>query len=146
MALRAASPPVAAHAIASGLALGIEATTVIAGRPLDAASTPDQAVVAVAASIRFSIGSEASTVGAIRMRSVRRIPVRPGTPGVVIVVVSTVPASVIDVGVVVENDGASASPESPIAVPRVPTPAKATHSAKHTEPAEGCSQGYAGAE
>lgn len=146
LALGAVSPTVATHAISTVVALRIEAAPVVAGCPLDAASATDQAVVAVAASVWFSIGSEPSAVGTIGVRSVRRVPVRSRAPRVVIVVVSTVPACVTDVGIVVINDGAPASPESPIAVPGVEAPAKAAHSTKYSEASEGGSQSDAGAE
>ena len=144
--LRAVSPTVATHAITSAVALRIEAASVVAGCPLDSASATDQTVVAVTASVRFSIGSEPSAVRTIGMRSVRPRAMWSGTPGVVTVVVSTMPALIVDVGVVVEDDGSPAPSESPIAVPCVPTPAKATDSTKHSEPAECGAQGYAGPE
>jgi hypothetical protein len=139
--LGAASPTVATHAIASAVA----AAPAVAGCPLDSASAADQTVIAVVASIWFSIGCESSAVGAVGVRSVWPGAMWARAPRVVTVVVATVPASVADVGIVVENDGTPASPETPVAVPRIPTPAKATDSAKHSESSEGGAQGYAGA-
>src|ERR1700722_8909693 len=134
--LGAFSPAVATHAIASLItSVGI-APAVVTGKT----------AATVASFIGTAIGSEPSAVRAIGVRSVRPSPVWSRAPGVVTVVVSTMPASITDVGVMVENDGAPASPESPIAVPCVPTPAKATDSAKYSEPSESGTQGYAGAE
>ena len=126
VAIAAAIRPVFHAATATDQAVIAVATTV--GLVLHAAASADQTVVTITTTIWLE------AVGVIRMRSVRPS-MRAGTPRVIIVVVAAVPASVTDVSVVIEDDGAtaSASPSTaPADTPPAPSPRMSTAEASKT--------------
>src|SRR5277367_4324594 len=84
------------------------------GWVLHAAIASNQAMIAIVAAVRL--------VGPVMMWAVRTVRVR--TPRVIVVVVSAVPAAIVDVsGVVVDHRAAASA--APIAAPCAPTPTKA---------------------
>src|ERR1700733_7569462 len=103
---------------------------------LSAAVSTDQTVIAVATSIGL-IAVRYKPVPVIRVRSIRPVSVRSGTPWVIAVVVGSVVdvSRVVNVGVVLIKHRTSASAPTPGTAPSMETPTKAPAYSNNSEAA-----------